>query len=88
MGSGGSGNTGPDGSGVGTSTAFVRAERVGNPKTPGNGRVYHITFEATDAAGGSCTKTVKVGVPHDQGGKATPIDGGPLFDSTIAVPKK
>ena len=89
VGSGGSGNTGPDGQGVDTSTAQVRAERAGNPKTPGDGRVYHISFTATDAAGGSCTGTVQVGVPHDQGGKAQPIvDGGPLYDSTIMIPRR
>jgi hypothetical protein len=85
---GGSGSSGPDGTGVGTSTAFVRAERVGDPKTPGNGRVYSITFSATDAAGGTCTKTVTVGVPHDQRPGSSAVNDGSLFDSTIAPPKK
>ena len=77
----GSGNTEPDGEGVGTETASVRAERNGNPKTPGNGRVYHIAFTADDGQGGTCTGTVKVCVPHD---KANPDcgDEGPLYDST------
>jgi hypothetical protein len=89
VGSGGSGNTGPDGQGVGTSTAQVRAERAGDPKQPGDGRVYHITFSATDAAGGSCTATVQVSVPHDQSARSQPaVDGGALFDSTIAVPRR
>ncbi|MCA9717437.1 MAG: hypothetical protein H6713_27855 [Myxococcales bacterium] len=74
----------PDGQGVGSSTAQVRAERVGTPQEPGNGRVYHISFEASDPDGASCTGTVKVGVPHDK--KDTPIDGGPLYDSTRASP--
>ena len=78
----GDGNTAPDGKGVGTATAEVRAERTGTPKVPGNGRVYHIAFRATDGHGGSCTGTVKVSVPHDQRG-APAIDGGPLYDSTV-----
>jgi hypothetical protein len=74
----GSGNTAPDGAGVGTSTPSVRPEREGG----GNGRVYHITFTATNATGGTCTGAVKVGVPKSQGHGA-PIDGGPLYDSTL-----
>ncbi len=73
----GSGNTGPDGAGVGTSTAQVRAERVGS----GNGRVYHIYFTATDSAGASCSGVVQVGVP--QAPPKAIIDGGPLYDSTV-----
>jgi Bacterial Ig domain/Bacterial Ig-like domain (group 1) len=78
----GDGNTPVDGYGVGTATAQVRAERAGNPKTPGNGRMYHINFTGTDAQGGTCTGTVKVGVPHDQGNGSTVIDGGPIYKST------
>ena len=74
----GSGNTSPDGQGIGSSTAEVRAERVGS----GNGRVYHITFTADDGNGGACSGTVLVGVPKSQGKKGGPIDDGPLFDST------
>lgn len=74
----GSGNTGPDAKGVGTSTPWVRPERQGD----GDGRVYHISFMATAADGGSCRGTVKVGVPHSQG-QGDPIDGGPLYDSTL-----
>lgn len=75
----GSGNTSPDGQGIGSSTAEVRAERVGS----GNGRVYHITFTAYDGNGGACSGTVLVGVPKSQGKKGGPIDEGPLFDSTL-----
>jgi hypothetical protein len=71
----------PDGMGVGTDTASVRAERSGTKKVPGDGRVYHIAFTASDGVGGSCSDTVFVGVPHDK--KDTPIDGGALYDSTI-----
>jgi hypothetical protein len=57
----GAGDTCPDGSGVGTSTAHVRAERAGT-----GGRVYHIAFTATDTAGGSCSGEVRVCVIRDQ----------------------
>ena len=73
----GPGNHHPDGQGVGTSTAEVRAERDGR----GDGRVYHISFTADDGLGGICMGEVLVGVPHDR--NSSPIDGGPLYDSTI-----
>jgi hypothetical protein len=76
----GSGRTAPDGRGVGSSIAEVRAERVGS----GNGRVYHIGFTADDGFGGTCSAEVLVGVPKSQGKKwRTPVDDGPLYDSTI-----
>jgi hypothetical protein len=71
----GSGNTAPDGRGVGTGTAEVRAERIAG----GNGRVYHIAFTATDSAGGACSGEVLVSVPGTQG---RTIDDGPQYDST------
>jgi len=74
----GDGNFGPDGTGVGTSSAQVRAERSGQ----GDGRVYHIGFRADDGNGGTCSGTVTVGVPKSQGKNSGPVDGGPLFDST------
>ena len=70
----------PDGQGVGTATAEVRAERTGTPSVPGNGRTYHIAFTATDPDGGQCSGVVKVGVPHDQASAV--IDDGPTYDST------
>lgn len=76
----GAGATSPDAS---LSPLQVRAERNGNPKTPGNGRVYHISFTADDGVGGSCTGEVLVCVPHDQGGKPTCIDEGPLYNSLL-----
>ena len=78
----GDGNTCPDGDGVGTSSAFVRAERTGNPNIPGDGRVYYIEFTATDSKGAECTGTVEVCVPHDQGAHSECIGGGALYDST------
>jgi len=71
----GDGDTAIDGSGVGTSTALVRAERGGNL----DGRFYYIGFEAT-TAGGSCTGTVAVSVPHDR--MQQPVGQGPVYDST------
>jgi VCBS repeat-containing protein len=74
------GNDDPyDAFGVGTSTAWVRAERDGN----GDGRVYHIFFTASDGNGGVCTGEVRAAtVSHDQGDLGA-IDGGPIYDSTI-----
>jgi hypothetical protein len=62
----GSGNTCPDGSGIGGPTAHLRAERSGS----GDGRVYHVGFTADDGQGGTCTGEITVCVPHDQGGGA------------------
>ena len=76
----GSGGTSPDGRGVGTATAEVRAERVGS----GNGRVYHIYFTAYDGHGGICSGEVLVGVP--QSTMRTAVDDGPLYGSTVVIP--
>jgi hypothetical protein len=73
----GSGHTSPDGAGVGTARAKVRAER----NSGGNGRVYHISFTATDANGASCMGEVLVGVPTRRNGRP-PIDDGAIYDST------
>ncbi len=75
----GSGNTAPDGMGVGTDTAQVRAERAGN----GNGRVYHIFFTAYDVHGNSCSGELLVTVPKSQGANGAAIDDGALYDSTL-----
>lgn len=74
----GSGNTAPDGRGVGGATAEVRAERAGS----GDGRVYAISFTAEDGNGGSCSGAVRVGVPKSQGSGAA-VDSGQSFDSTV-----
>lgn len=79
----GSGNTCPDGGGVGTSTAQVRAERAGTPKLPGNGRVYKISFMASDGKGGECTGAVEVCVQHDQRPGNVCIDDGQVYNSTV-----
>lgn len=71
----GDGNRSPDAT---LTPLQLRAERSGG----GNGRVYHVQFEATDDEGARCTGTVRVCVPHDQSG-ASCIDAGPLHDSTV-----
>lgn len=74
----GDGHTEVDGAGVGTDTASIRAERSGS----GNGRVYHIGFTASDGTD-SCSGTVTVGVPRDQGKNSELVDDGALYDSTL-----
>jgi hypothetical protein len=69
----------PDGQGVGSATAEVRAERDG----ASNGRFYHIGFTADDGKGGTCKGTVMVGVPKSQGKNGAPVDDGALYDSTV-----
>jgi hypothetical protein len=77
----GDGSHTPDGSGIGTSIADLRAERMGG----GNGRVYHVDFTATDVWRDSCSADVNVDVPHDRGGGPA-IDDGPSYDSTALAP--
>jgi hypothetical protein len=72
----GDGHTCPDGAGIGTSTAQVRAER----SAQGNGRVYTIYFTASDGKGGICQGSVTVCVPNSRKGSCT--NGGAIYDST------
>jgi len=72
------GETCPDATGVGAGTASVRAERAGG----GDGRVYHVSFTASDGHGGQCSGMVTVCVPHDQRSGHVCVDKGPLIDST------
>ena len=69
----------PDASGVGTDTASLRAERSGT----GNGRVYEITFVASDGIADT-VGNVTVCVPHDYRGKCVcgNIDDGQIYDAT------
>ena len=69
----------PDAYGVGTDTAWLRAERDGH----GNGRVYEITFLASDGRGGESIGSVLVYVPHHRSkcGFAIPIDDGQIYDA-------
>ncbi len=75
----GDGAFAPDGFGVGTSSAQVRAERDG----AGNGRVYHIAFKADDGQGGTCLGEVQVAVPKSADSAQNVIDDGALYDSTL-----
>jgi hypothetical protein len=78
----GSGNTSIDGiiSATNMSVAQLRAERAGTS----DGRVYEIRFTASDPSGNSCTGTVFVGVPHDQGSQPVAVDSLVRYDSTVA----
>ncbi|MFC1996176.1 ExeM/NucH family extracellular endonuclease [Chloroflexota bacterium] len=73
------GNTFPDGAGIGTDTAELRAERNGEL----NGRAYHVYFTADDGQNNSCSGEVVVYVPLNQGEYGPAIDDGPLYDSTV-----
>jgi hypothetical protein len=81
----GDGHSAPDGRGLGTAKAQVRAERSGSWGSPGNGRVYHILFTADDAHGGTCSGRVLVAVPKSEGSEGAAVDDGPLYDSTVAT---
>ncbi len=76
-----SGNTSPDGKGLGTPFAQIRAERDGT----GDGRVYEIHFKAADSSGNECTGTVNTSaIVHDKSRESFPaIDSGQVYDSTI-----
>ena len=76
----GDGNTNIDAKLTPNGRLKLRKERVGKRSGNGNGRVYHIDFEAQDvAAGESCNGSVAVEVPHYPWGKAK--DDGRLFVS-------
>jgi uncharacterized repeat protein (TIGR01451 family) len=75
----GDGDTAIDGQ-IGSGNSFaVRAERSGK----NDGRVYHVYFTGSDGAGGSCTGSATIGVPHDQGPNGGPVDGGALYNSLL-----
>jgi len=63
---------------IGTAIARVRAERSGNE----DGRVYEITFLASDGIGEPVAGTVQVKVPHDWSGDCVSIDSGQNYDAT------
>jgi hypothetical protein len=65
-----------------TALQCAPAERSGTPRLTGNGRVYEIFFTASDGRGGTCSGSVKVGVPHDQDHRPA-IDDGMRYDSTV-----
>jgi len=63
-------------------TVDLRAERQGD----GNGRVYTINYEVTDAAGNTATGSSQVWVSHDQGKGATAVDDGAAAGYTVSYP--
>jgi len=76
----GDGKTCPDGK-IDGSFISVRNERDGNK----DGRVYHITFTATDPSGNSCTKTFTHCIPKSQSPFKPCVDQGPLYDSLVCA---
>ena len=71
----GDGDTAPDAVvSPGSSSVEVRAERAGT----GDGRVYDVAYTVSDEAGGTCSGTVVVTVPHRQSGAGA-------FRSPLAV---
>jgi hypothetical protein len=72
----GDGDAGPpDAEILGANSFKVRAERSGLE----NGRAYYVNFTAFDGAGGRCTGTATIFVPHDQA--QDPVADGQLFNS-------
>jgi hypothetical protein len=72
----GDGDTAPDAEIDPQGEFRVRAERSGG----GDGRIYEVTYTASDGRGGQCSSSVVIEVPH---GRRTPaIDSGHRFDST------
>lgn len=71
---------GGDAKGVGEASPSVRARSSGAAGAPGDGRVYHLTFNATDPSGASCAGEVKVCVPFGDGADCR--DEGSRFDAT------
>ncbi len=53
---------------------WLRAERSGG----GDGRVYRVSFTATDGRGGSCAGSASVGVPR---GRGAAVDSGAVYNS-------
>lgn len=84
----GDGKTSIDAAGIGQATGWLRAERMGpqNDRTYHNGRLYEISFTASDGKGGACTGVIRIGVPHDAGAGRSVIDNGCRWDSTTGGP--
>lgn len=70
-GASGDGNTCNDIVITGNTSVDLRAERSGK----GNGRVYTVFFDVTDASGNVSSSSCKVAVPHDQSGAPAVEDG-------------
>jgi len=68
----------PDAKINGGTVSLLRAERSGNS----NGRVYAISFTASDGHGGVSRGTVNVNVPHSTSNRCLCIDDGQKYDAT------
>jgi hypothetical protein len=79
----GDGDTAPDAI-VQDRKVLLRAERMES----GNGRVYQVSFRATDAFGASCTGSVRVGVPQSMKPGVAIVDDGQLYDSTAKLVRR
>ena len=73
----GCGDTSPDAVLAGASV-LLRAERAGQ----GTGRVYRVTFTASDTSGVTCTGSVTVCVPHDRR-RHVCVDEGQRYNSLL-----
>ncbi len=62
-------------------TAVAKVRNVRLITAAGDGRVYHISFMATDEVGASCTGEVRVCVPVNEGDEGG--EQGALFDATV-----
>lgn len=73
---------GPDAMGIGSATVWLRGEcGAGSASKSANGRVYTISYVATDALGASTKGTVKVEVPTVYLPECRVVDDGQRYDS-------
>lgn len=85
----GDGTFAPDARGIGTDVASLRAERSGTGDGgkcctgPGNGRVYRITFIASDGVGDNTLGNVTVCVPRNQSVGCVCTDNGQYYNATV-----
>jgi hypothetical protein len=63
---------------IDTDTALLRQQRDAH----GDGRVYLITFVASDGRGGETTITLPARVPHNNSGDCEAVDSGQKYDAT------
>jgi predicted ribosomally synthesized peptide with SipW-like signal peptide len=88
----GDGTFAPDAYGIGTGVASLRAERSGTGDVGqgnsehGNGRVYMITFVASDGVDDDVICNVTVCVPHNQSVGCVCTDDGQIYDATVIMP--
>jgi len=83
----GSGDTCPDavlvdadGDGIGEAAGLL-CERAGRSKVPGEGRVYTLSFSATDVGGNVCSGSAKFCVPPDDSPGQGCVEAAAVYDS-------